>query len=302
MFRTVSCAALAISLVSRLAAQGQDAQPITVDVQLVVLHATVTDRRGMPVSGLQKRAFQVYEDGKPQTIRLFQHEDVPVAVGLVVDASSSMRRKRAEVATAAEAFARASNPQDQMFVINFNENVFFGLPGRQMFSSSPEELEKALTGAPARGRTALYDAIEAGLGRLQQATCKKVLVVVSDGGDNASTHTLRDVQEKAAASDAIIYTIGIFDDYDSDSNPGVLKKLARVTGGEAFFPAELSGIVSISERIAKDIRSQYTIGYTPSDSHLGGRYRTIRVTASRGGEKWNVRTRTGYYASEGVNK
>ena len=302
MLRAVRCAAIAVSLVSHLAAQGQEAPPITVDVRLVVLHATVTGSRGLPVSGLQSEDFRVYEDGRPQTIRLFQHEDVPVAAGLVVDASSSMKRKRAEVAAAAVAFARASNPADQMFVINFNENVTFGLPSQQMFSSSPMELEQALKDAPARGKTALYDAIDAGLERLRQTTRKKALVVVSDGGDNASIHTLHDVQEKAAASDVIIYTIGVFDEYDSDSNPGVLKKLAHVTGGEAFFPRELSSIVGICERIAKDIRSQYTIGYTPSDSNLKGRYRTVRVVASHKGEKWNVRTRTGYLATETMDK
>jgi Ca-activated chloride channel family protein len=164
-------------------------------------------------------------------------------------------------------------------------------------------LVKALTGAPARGKTALYDAIEAGLRHVQKTSLnKRVLIVVSDGGDNASTHTLDQVLHDAALSDAVIYTIGIFDDYDADSNPGVLKKIARATGGEAFFPRELNEVVSICEQIAADIRSQYTIGYTPADRKLDGGYRAIKVAATRGREKLLVRTRAGYLAPKGENQ
>lgn len=295
--------ALALSLFLPLAVTGQEAPPISVDVQLVVLHATVTDGKGRLVSGLQKQNFQVYEDGRPQTIGLFQHEDAPVAVGLVLDDSGSMRPKRAEVAAGADAFARASNPQDQIFVINFNEYVTFGLPAGQLFSADPASLVKAITNAPARGRTALYDATEAGLQRLRKADLnKKVLIVVSDGGDNASHADFAGVLHDAALSDATIYTIGIFDEDDTDSNPGVLKKIARSTGGEAFFPSRLNEVVSICEKIARDIRSQYTIGYTPAESRNEGGYRSIKVVAMRGSEKLNVRTRTGYIAPEEAEK
>jgi Ca-activated chloride channel homolog len=272
---------------------------ISVNADLVVLHATVRDKRGGFVSGLGKDNFQVLEDGAPQEIRVFQHEDVPVVVGLIVDNSGSMGPKRKDVTAAAVAFVRSSNPQDEMFVVNFNERVSFGLPNTKLFSASPAELEAALNGVPANGKTALYDAINAGIEHLKQATLdKKVLIVISDGGDNASHHTLNQVLDSARRSSAIIYTVGLFDENDEDRNPGVLRKIARVTGGEAFLPDETSKVVPVCERIAEDIRNQYTLGYSPSNQKLDNAYRTIKVTATgRHGEKLLVRTRSGYIAS-----
>ena len=276
---------------------------ISVNVDLVLLRATVRNGKGGLVSGLQQQDFQVYEDGLPQTIKWFQHEDVPVCIGLVVDNSGSMKRKRADVAAAALAFVRSSNPEDELFVVNFNEHVTFGLPERKLFSADPSELVEALMGEPAAGKTALYDAIEAGFARLQKATRnKKVLIVVSDGGDNASKHPLDEVLQDAARSDAIIYTIGLFDEYDKDGNPGVLKRIARATGGEAFLPAEPSEAVRICRAIAQEIRSQYTIGYTPAVQNLDGGYRKIRVNVvGHRGEKLVVRTRDGYIAAPARN-
>lgn len=272
---------------------------ISADVDLVILHATVQDRKGRLVSGLRKENFQVSEDGVPQEIRVFQQEDVPVAVGLIVDNSGSMARKRKDVAAAALAFVRSSNPQDEMFIVNFNERVSLGLPDSKLFSASPAELTKAFNGVPANGRTALYDAIEAGLAHLKKATLdKKVLIVISDGGDNASHYRLNQVLESAGRSDAIIYTIGLFDEYDEDRNPGLLRKISRATGGETFLPNETRQVVPICERIAEDIRTQYTLGYVPSNQTLDKSYRTIKVTAAgRHGEKLLVRTRAGYIAS-----
>ncbi|HZT33391.1 MAG TPA: VWA domain-containing protein [Bryobacteraceae bacterium] len=269
------------------------------DVDLVVVHATVRDRKGGFVSGLQRENFQVFEDGMPEAIRIFQHEDVPAAIGLVVDNSGSMGPKRKDVTAAALAFARSSNPQDEMFVVNFNEQVSFGLAGTKLFSASGTELEGALNGVPAHGRTALYDAIEAGLAHLRKAALdKKALIVISDGGDNASHHTLGQVLESAGRSDAMIYTVGLFDEYDEDRNPGVLRKIARATGGETFLLEETDKVVPICERIAADIRNQYTIGYAPSNQRLDSAYRTIRVTASGPhGQKYRVRTREGYLAT-----
>jgi VWFA-related protein len=272
---------------------------ISVDVNLVVLHATVLDRKGGFVSGLRKEDFHVYEDGAAQVVRVFDHEDVPVAVGLAVDNSGSMNRKRKDVTAAALAFVRSSNPRDEMFVVNFNELVSFGLPDTQLFSASAAELEGALNDVPASGRTALYDAIEAGLNHLKKATLdKKVLIAISDGGDNASHYKLGQVLEDAGRSDAIIYTVGLFDEAEGDRNPGVLMKIARATGGEAFLPQETSQVVPICEQIAADIRNQYTIGYIPSNQKLDSAQRTLKVTATgRHGEKLLVRTRSGYIAS-----
>ena len=295
---------LLLFLVLPLALSGQAGAPggnslFSADTNLVVLHATVRNHVGAFVSDLGRDDFHVYEDGHPQTIRVFRHEDVPVSLGLLVDNSTSMRNKQADVAAAALAFARSSNPQDEIFIVNFNQRVTLGLPSEKLFSANPKELEAAITRAPAYGMTALYDAIAEGLDHLKSATTgKKVLIVISDGGDNASRHTLQQVLDSAGRSDVIIYTIGIFDLTDGDQKPGVLRKLARSTGGIAFFPSESREVVPICERIATDIRNQYTIGFTSTNPKLDNTYRTIRVTASgphRG--KLSVRTREGYIAS-----
>jgi len=276
-----------------------DKPTISVDVNMVVLHATVCNRRGGFISGLQERDFRVFEDGAPEQIRFFGHEDVPVAVGLVVDNSASMRPKKQNVTAAALAFIRASNPRDQMFVVNFNEHVRFGLPGGEPFSASPAELQAALNREPATGKTALYDAVLAGLEHLRQSSLeKKVLIVISDGGDNASRYTLGRVLAAAARSNAIIYTIGLFDENDADGNPGVLRKIARASGGEAFLPADLKQVVPVCERIAQDIRHQYTIAYAPTDLKLDSSYHKVRVTAlGPHGSKLLVRVREGYTAT-----
>jgi VWFA-related protein len=280
--------------------KAQDPEPyrISVDVDLVVLHATVLNRGGGFVSGLGERDFEVYEDGVRQSIRLFRHEDVPVTVGLVVDHSGSMHPKLREVVEAARTFARSSNREDRMFVVNFNEHVTMGLSGSQGFTNRPEELEAGILKTPATGETALYDAVAAALERLQTSEQdKKVLIVISDGGDNASSRKLSDILKMVGQSSAVVYAIGIFSEADGDQNPDVLRHLARATGGEAFFPGQLSEVVAICERIARDIRNQYTIGYAPTPAAKPGVYRPIRVVA--GGKaygKLSVRTRSGYIA------
>jgi VWFA-related protein len=267
-----------------------------VDVDLVVLPATVQDRHGQGVSDLQQANFAVYEDRVAQRIRLFRHEDIPVTVGLVVDHSGSMHAKLAEVTAGAKAFVRSSNTDDQMFVVNFNKTVSLGLPDSIGFTTNAEELERAIWRSQAAGETALYDAIVKALIRLQAGSRdKKVLVVISDGADNASGHNLAQVLDMAANSSAIIYTVGLFAPDDQDANPRVLHHLAQATGGEAFFPREFSDVVAICERIARDIRSQYTIGYVSSNVKQDGVHRTVRVAAQapdRG--KLSVRTRPGY--------
>jgi Ca-activated chloride channel homolog len=272
---------------------------LSVDVSLVVLHATVTNRQGGFVSDLASPDFEVREDGVPQQIRLFKNEDVPVTVGLVVDHSTTMHPKLAEVTAAARSFARSSNPDDQMFVVNFNERATVEMPGGAMFVNNPETLEAAVKARATAGQTALYDAIAKALEVLQLGSRdKKVLIVVSDGGDNASVHTLAHVMKLAGRSSTVIYTVGLFDEDDPDRNPGVLTRLARTTGGEVFIPERLGEVVPICERIARDIRHQYTIGYVPLNPPRDGAYRAIRVLArAKGREGLNVRTRTGYIAS-----
>jgi Ca-activated chloride channel family protein len=282
--------------------EGNAAAHISVDVSLVVLHATVTGQKGHVVSDLSEQDFQVYEDGIPQQIKLFSHDDVPVSAGLAVDHSGSMKRKLAEVSAAARTFVQAGNPGDEIFVVNFNEHVELGLPPSTRFSNDPIQLARAISQSPASGRTVLYDSIFKALELLKEGgPDKKVLLVISDGGDNASTQTLAQALRLAEQSSAIIYSVGIFDPDDDDRNPRVLRKLAGSTGGLAFFPSELNQVSAVCARIARDIRSQYTIAYSPARPAKPGEYRTIRVTARdpRHG-KLTVRTRTGYRVGGGA--
>jgi Ca-activated chloride channel homolog len=297
-----------VQVAAQVAAPGNSTQQgsergafqISVDVALVVLEATIRDHEGHAVPNLQREDLEVFEDGRPQAIRLFRHEDTPVAVGLVIDHSGSMREKLGEVTTGARAFVRSSNSRDQMFVVNFNETVSQGLPLGVRFSDSVEQLGAAVWGQPAVGTTALYDAIAEGLTRLQEGVReKKVLIVISDGGDNASKTPLDRVLKMAEQSNAMIYTIGIFDPDEPDGKPGVLRRLAHETGGQAFFPSQLTETVEICERIARDIRDQYTIGYSSPSEKRDGTYHKIRLAAhSKTGGKLAVRTRAGYSAAD----
>jgi Ca-activated chloride channel family protein len=269
---------------------------ISVDVSLVVLQATVRDREGHTVPNLSSQDFEVFEDGRPQPIRLFRHEDTPVTVGLVIDHSGSMREKLGDVTAGARAFVKSSNSHDQMFVVDFNETVSMGLPGGTDFSDNADQLGNAIWARPALGTTALYDAIISALNRLGEgASDKKVLIVISDGGDNASKARLDRVLKMAEQSSAVIYTMGLFDPDDPDANPKVLRRLAQETGGQAFFPAKLSETVEICERIARDIRDQYTIGYSSAIEKRDGSYHKVRLTArAKADGKLSVRTRAGY--------
>jgi Ca-activated chloride channel homolog len=277
---------------------GSEQYTIRENVDFVVLHPTVKDRKGSLVSGLGKDDFQVYEDGILQQIRYFSHEDIPVTVGLVVDNSGSMGQKRPEVIAAALAFARSSNPEDQMFVINFNEHVAFGLPDDTPFTDKADHLEIALSRISANGMTALYDAVAAGLEHLKKGNRdKRVLIVVSDGADNASKQKLAQIMHMLGHSDAIIYTLGVFDEADPDRNPRVLRQFSKATGGEAFFPTSLADVLPICQQIARDVRNQYTLAYAPTNRKRDGTYRVIDVKAKAADrDRLTVRARAGYYA------
>lgn len=271
---------------------------INVRVDEVVLHATVRNRKGTPVAGLTKENFQIFEDRVLQPIKHFSHEDIPVTVGLVLDNSGSMRPKRAEVIAAALAFAGSSNPQDQMFLVNFNEHVSFGLPRNILFTDQPDQLKAAMRTVIADGETALYDAVAVALEHLKKGNRdKKVLIVVSDGADNASKHTKQQMLDLATRSDAIIYALGIYEPDDPDRSPQVLSELTKAGGGEAYFPESLGGVVPICERIAREIRNQYTLSYIPTNQRLDGTYRSIQVRAATPqGRGLYVTTRAGYLA------
>jgi Ca-activated chloride channel homolog len=269
---------------------------IAVDVDLVVFNVTVTDGRGRHVSGLKASDFHILEENRLQDLTLFNAEDVPASIGLIIDNSGSMRDKREDVARAALAFASASNPEDEMFVVKFNERVYLGLPPSIPFTNDLEEIRSALLQTAPVGMTALYDALSAGIEHLKTGTRdRKALVVLSDGGDNASRRRLDDVLELAQRSSATIYTIGIYDISDIDRNPGVLRKIAKLSGGRAYFPASHDDLERVWRDIADGIRSQYTIGYHSTNPNRNGPFRKVKITAGRnGGRGLRVTTRDGY--------
>jgi Ca-activated chloride channel homolog len=287
-----------------LAAWGLSPAPeestIRADVNLVQLHATVTDSKGHTVSGLSKDAFRLFVDDKPQEITIFQGEDAPVTAGIVIDNSASMRPKREEVIAAGLAFARASNPKDQMFVLHFSTHPRFGLPEGTPFTGDVAELEKAVAAFELGGTTALYDALLTAVSHFRGATyTRKVLLTITDGGDNSSHVSLTDVLNAALKAGIVIYSIGIFDENNHDRNPEVLSKLAEQTGGRAYFPVRISDVTDICVGIAKEIRNQYTIGFPGADD---GKFHRIRVTATDA--KYGpleVHTRAGYTAFKPAN-
>ena len=271
---------------------------IAVDVDLVTFSVAVTDSRGRLVSGLKAADFRVYEEGKLQGIKLFTAEDAPASVGLIIDNSGSMDNKRAEVVAAALAFASTSNPADEMFLVNFNENVYLGLPPGPIFTSDTAALREALLRSAPVGMTALYDALIFGIDLLKTGVRdRKALVVFSDGGDNASHHTLNEVLRAARGLNATIYAVGIYDEADADKNRRVLREIAERNGGRAYFPESLRNISQIAREIAAGIRGQYTLGYSSSNTRRDGTFRKVKITARRsGGRELQVDTREGYVA------
>jgi Ca-activated chloride channel homolog len=269
-------------------------------VNQVMLYATVQDSRGKFVSGLAKDNFHLYEDRNASQISYFQDSDIPVAVGIVVDSSASMAPKRADVNAGALAFASVSNPGDEIFVVNFSEKVSFGLPPEIPFTNKPDELRAALSATTIPGRTALYDALVASVEHIRKSTLqKRILLLVSDGGDNVSRHNLSEVLGRVDQSGVIIYTIGLFAESDDDRNPGALNKMARASGGIAFLPNGLREVVETCRSVAKDVRNQYAIGYSPQGGIEDSRYHTLRLEAvDNRHRKLRVRTRAGYYGPD----
>jgi Ca-activated chloride channel family protein len=273
------------------------------DVRLVLLDVSVQDRGGGFVEGLQQSSFTVLENGIVQQIRAFANIDVPVTVGVLVDESRSMTPKRNEVLSAAGTFIAESNPRDEIFVLNFNETVKRGLPPDVTFTDNADQLRAALYRGVPEGRTAMNDAVVEGLIQLDMGRRdKKALVLISDGGDNASRHTRRGMLDMLERSLATIYAVGLFDLHDADRNPAILKQLAKISGGEAFFPDEPSDMTTVCRTIAKEIRTRYTIGYVPPEKNGSSPVRHIRVNVSAPGHPRLVaRTRTSYRYEEPAN-
>jgi Ca-activated chloride channel family protein len=269
---------------------------ISTNVDLVLLDISVKEAKGGYVTNLSKDNFKIEENGIIQKITSFSNADVPVTAGLVLDASGSMGSKRPEVNIAGLTFVDTSNPRDEMFVLDFNDKVLPGLPEDVPFTDNRDLLREALAKHRTEGRTVLYDAIAAALKHLEAGhRDKKTLVIVSDGGDNASKRTLAETMRLIEESHATIYTIGIYESEDPDRNPAVLRRIAKVSGGECFLLNRKEDIVSTCRRIAQDIRKRYTIGYVPDRGNSKPGLRKIRVTADAPGHgRLIVRTRTSY--------
>jgi len=268
------------------------------EVQEVVLHATVIDDKQRIITDLGQNAFTVFEDGKPQVIKSFRHEDIPVSLGIVIDNSGSMREKRARVVKAAINLVRASNPNDEVFVVNFSDEYFLDQP----FTNKINLLQTALEKYETRGGTALYDAVVASAEELKKhgKLQKRILFVVTDGEDDASRESLEQaVRRLQEENGPTVYAIGLLGEERQRRAKRALETIAERTGGIAFFPRTLEEVDNISSTVARDIRSQYTIGYKPTTPKTVGGYRTIRVDARAPGHgKLNVRTRSGYYAGQ----
>ena len=301
----VGSTAKAQSLPTTTLSSGTNEQhAISVTAELVVLPVSVTDANGNFVSGLAENNFSVYEEKRLKDLTLFQREDAPVSVGLIVDHSGSMELKLPNVITAISAFAHSGNPEDEMFVVDFNDNVVTEALDGKPFTSNPAELEKAVDGVSAHGRTALYDAVAEGLNHLQLSRLqRKALVVISDGGDNASHCTRSEILALARQSQVMIYSIVLQDEFTKEQNPKVLRQLSEDTGGVAFFPESQQSVVGSSAQIARDLREQYVLGFVP-ERHLNGnlfRKVQVKVTIPEKG-KLRIRTRAGFsIASEGAS-
>ncbi|HEY6617207.1 MAG TPA: VWA domain-containing protein [Vicinamibacterales bacterium] len=270
---------------------------LSIHTDLVTLPVTVVDRKGAFVTGLSQHHFTIYDNDESRPIQFFTNEDAPATIGLVIDSSGSMRGRREQIASAVTAFAAMSHPLDEFFTLNFNDRVWLGLPPSETFTADRTLLLAAISALPTEGMSALYDGLDRALDQLALGTHdRKALIVLSDGGDNASAQTLEGVIEHARRSSAAVYAVTLFDQDNHDARPRVLRKLARETGGDAFTPRRTSDVMDSFTQIARELRSVYTIGFVPPDTAESG-FRSIRVVADAGdGRQLIARTRAGYYA------
>ncbi len=267
------------------------------ETRLVLLNATVMDKSNHLVTNLTQAVFKVYENNVEQTLKLFKREDVPVSVGIIVDNSGSMRDKREKVNAASLAFVKASHPQDEVFIVNFNDEAFLDQP----FTNKQELLQDALKKIDQRGGTAFYDALSMSMDYVKEKAQKdkKVLLLITDGEDNASQMTFEKLLRKVHESETAIFTVGLLNEEERRAarrTKRALSGLAEASGGAAFFPQGVGEVDEIAHRIALDIRNQYTLGYTPTNDAQDGTFRQIKIVLAGNAKSYNVRTRTGYYA------
>jgi Ca-activated chloride channel homolog len=284
--------------IAQNAAAPLDEIPVfTADTRLVVVHASVVDKSGKLVTNLQQPAFKVLENGVEQPLKIFRPEDLPVSLGTIIDNSGSMRDKKSRVAAAALNLVRASNPQDEVFIVNFNDDAYLDQP----FTNDIKKLEEALDRVETKGGTAMRDAVSMSMDYVKEKAKKdkKVLVVLTDGNDNTSNINLEDLMRKAQQSGVLIYSIGIL----SEEEPREGKKarralhdLALASGAMDYYPKDLEEVDRIVPEVAREVRNQYTLAYSPLNPALDGTFRKITVTVNAPGSP-NVRSRSGYYAN-----
>src|SRR5579884_530830 len=293
----LSSALLALAAAAAFA-QGSDDTVFRTDTRLVVLHASVVDKHGKLITNLPQQAFKVFENGAEQSIKVFRREDVPISLGIIIDNSGSMRPRRSRVERASLDLVRASNPQDEVFVVNFNDEAYLDVP----FTSDIKKMEEGIARIDSRGGTALRDSIRMSMDYLKKEgkKDKKVLLVVTDGADTASNDrdTLEKLVEKAHKDEILIYAIGLLNEeepHEAKKAKRVLNALTTASGGIAFYPKQDSDVDQLALEVAHDIRNQYIIAYTPTMPDDGA-FRQIKVTVNGPGHPV-VRTRTGYYAT-----
>jgi VWFA-related protein len=294
----LACCLLATALVVGRAADAQSPSTFRTETRLVVLHASVKDDRGALVTGLDQSAFRVYENGQRQRVALFRRDDIPVSLGLLIDNSGSMRTLRSRVETAALAFVRASNPDDEVFVVNFADKARVDVA----MTHDIRAVEAGIARVDSIGGTALRDAVRLATEYLQAHATRdrRILLVITDGKDNASETTIRQIETASERSETAVFGIGLFGDDSHSSTQGrqELDRLSAATGGAAYYPAGIDQIEMVALDLARQIRQQYTIGYMPTNQSLDGTYRKIKVEAIRhgGSDRLSVSTRTGYRA------
>ena len=289
----------------RPAASGADqAAPLfRSESELVVMHVTVRDGRGAYVRGLEAPAFRLLENGRPQDISVFATQDAPATIGLIIDVSGSMEANLARLAYTASRFADTGNAQDEVFAIVVGDRPRAVLPPEAPFASDPHTLRTAIARAQhPGGLTALYDAVAEGLAYLERGShARRALVIVSDGIDNASRISFTETMQRAMASNAVVYAVGLVDPISMSRDPGHLKQLARATGGEAFFPPSNQAAGDALEAVAEDIRQAYTLGFVPGTSPHDGTHHRLKVTVTApDGRRLQVRTRDAYLAGGAV--
>ncbi len=299
--RLLAAAAL---LVLALPAAAQNPPPASDDVpifrsetRLVVLHATVVDKNGNLVTTLPREAFRVFENGTQQTLRLFRREDIPVSMGIIVDNSGSMRPKRQKVESAALGLVKASNPQDEVFIVNFNDDAYLDVP----FTNDIKKMEEGLTRIDSRGGTAMRDAISMSIDEMKAKAKKdkKIIFLVTDGNDNTSAITIERLIEKVRESEILVYTIALLNEEDrgeAKKARRALSALAGASGGMVYYPKDLVDVEKLALSVAHEIRNQYVLAYSPTNSVLDGSFRQIHVTVDGPGRPI-ARTRNGYYAT-----